>query len=59
MNAGRELYGPERLVAVWQRNFWLEIGPLTEAVKADIAAFTGGEPQRDDLTLLILRYMPD
>ena len=59
MNAAREMYGPERLVAVLQRNFWLEVGPLTEAVKADIAAFTGGEPQRDDLTLLILRYMPD
>jgi serine phosphatase RsbU (regulator of sigma subunit) len=32
---------------------------LIEAVKADISIFTGGEAQRDDLTLLILRYTPD
>lgn len=59
MNADREMYGAERLVDALRRNFSLEPGPLTEVVKADIAAFTGGAPQRDDLTLLILRYMPD
>lgn len=59
MNANREQYGAERLVAVLQRNLALEPALIAEAIKADIAAFTGGEPQRDDLTLLILRYKPD
>jgi sigma-B regulation protein RsbU (phosphoserine phosphatase) len=59
MNEEREQYGTERLVAVLQRDFWLEPADLAAAVKADIAVFTGGEPQRDDLTLLVLRYTPD
>jgi len=59
MNAKREQYGPERLVAAIQRNPQLPVGALIDAVKADIAAFTGGTPQRDDLTLLILRFTPD
>ena len=28
-------------------------------IRADVAVFTGGSPQADDLTLLILRYLPD
>jgi sigma-B regulation protein RsbU (phosphoserine phosphatase) len=59
MNREREQYGAERLVALLQRDFWLEPADLAASVKADIAVFTGGEPQRDDLTLLILRYTPD
>ena len=59
MNAKREMYGPERLVAALRLRLDLPVRELIEAVKADIAAFTGGEPQRDDLTLLILRYSPD
>jgi phosphoserine phosphatase RsbU/P len=58
MNAQREQYGPERLVAVLQRNPALPVAALIDAVKADVARFTGGTPQRDDLTLLILRYTP-
>jgi len=59
MNRAREFYGPGRLVAAIQRNFHLPVDELTAAVRADIAEFTGGEPQRDDLTLLILRFTPD
>jgi serine phosphatase RsbU (regulator of sigma subunit) len=59
MNAQREMYGAERLVETLRTRFALPVQELIEAVRADIAAFTGGAPQRDDLTLLILRYTPD
>ena len=59
MNAQREQYGVERLVAVLQANPSLPAAGLIDAVKADIAGFTGGAAQRDDLTLLMLRYKPD
>ncbi|MFN0102907.1 MAG: SpoIIE family protein phosphatase [Bryobacteraceae bacterium] len=59
MNAAREMYGTERLVAALQANVELPVAELIDAVKTDIATFTGGEAQRDDLTLLILRYSPD
>jgi sigma-B regulation protein RsbU (phosphoserine phosphatase) len=58
MNARREQYGVERLVAVLQSHPELPVADLIDAVKADVAVFTGGAAQRDDLTLLILRYMP-
>ena len=59
MNAQREQYGVERLVAVLQANPSLPAAGLIDAVKADIVGFTGGAAQRDDLTLLMLRYKPD
>jgi len=59
MNAQRDQYGVERLVEILQRNLSLPVADLIDSVKADIAVFTGGSPQRDDLTLLILRYTPD
>jgi phosphoserine phosphatase RsbU/P len=59
MNRQREFYGVERLAAVVRRNFDLAAPELTDAVRADITAFTDGAEQRDDLTLLILRYTPD
>lgn len=59
MNAKREMYGVERLVSVLHRNWGLPVKQLIAAVHADVESFTGGEPQRDDLTLLILRYSPD
>lgn len=59
MNAQREMYGVERLVAALQANREMDVADLIQEVKTGIAAFTGGEAQRDDLTLLILRYSPD
>ncbi|MBL8241038.1 MAG: SpoIIE family protein phosphatase [Bryobacterales bacterium] len=59
MNARREMYGVERLVASLRANREMDVADLIQEVKTGIAAFTGGEAQRDDLTLLILRYIPD
>jgi serine phosphatase RsbU (regulator of sigma subunit) len=58
MNWHREQYGVERLVAVLRSNFDQPVKRITEAVNADINNFTAGAPQRDDLTLLILRFCP-
>ncbi|HEU0122103.1 MAG TPA: SpoIIE family protein phosphatase [Bryobacteraceae bacterium] len=59
MNRQREFYGVSRLVNALRANFHLQPDAITRAVHADIEAFTGGEPQRDDLTLLVLRFTPD
>jgi len=59
MNAQRQHYGVGRLVAVLQRFPAMPVAELIDAVRADIADFTGDTAQRDDLTLLILRYIPD
>lgn len=59
MNAAREMFGVERLVAAIRANLTRNVTEITEAVHADITAFTGGAAQRDDLTLLILRFTPD
>ncbi|MBI2685190.1 MAG: SpoIIE family protein phosphatase [Acidobacteria bacterium] len=59
MNEDREMYGVDRLVALLRANFHLPVTELTATVRADITVFTGGAIQRDDLTLLILRFLPD
>jgi len=59
MNREREFYGVERLAAVARRHLSRPPAELLDALRADIAAFTDGEEQRDDLTLLVLRYSPD
>ena len=59
MNRHREQYGVERLVAVLLANSRASVDEITAAVQADVATFTGGTPQRDDLTLLVVRYCPE
>lgn len=53
--AGGEQYGLERLAALAIQYRASSPGELTKMIQGDIAAFTQGEPQRDDLTLLVLR----
>lgn len=59
MNAARESFGLVRLVAVLQENRTRPVSEVIDAVRAAITSFTGGSPQADDLTLLVLRYSPD
>jgi CHASE2 domain-containing sensor protein/serine phosphatase RsbU (regulator of sigma subunit) len=57
-NAAGDLYGNERLRAVLARCAKEGVGSaaLMEAVRGDVAAFTGPVEPYDDLTMLVLRW---
>ena len=49
-----ELYGEDRLEALLSRCVWLHPRQLVSAVRADVAAYTEGAEQSDDITILAL-----
>jgi serine phosphatase RsbU (regulator of sigma subunit) len=51
----REQFGMERLRESLRSHAHLSAAEMIEAVAADVSAFAGGEPQQDDLTMVILR----
>lgn len=55
-NAGNELYGTERMMAVLNDSLGLEPEQVLAKVKADVDRFVGTAPQFDDLTMLCVRY---
>jgi len=55
MNAAEEMYGDERLQALLAACPDCNVAELRHRVLADVAAFTGGAPPSDDLTLLLVQ----
>ena len=55
-NADGELFGDDRLIACIEEGRQLEAPLLIDRLFASIAEFTGGAPQSDDITALVLRY---
>lgn len=55
MNSAREEYGEERLAAVLKRVSGLEPGEIIPAIIEDLAAFTAGLPQEDDISMLVVK----
>lgn len=55
MNPAGSLYGEERLKDILDNNIKLPLSKLLPAIKSDIDVFAEGEPQFDDITMLILR----
>ena len=55
-NAGREMYGLERLEAALNRLAGETPQGILEGVKADVDAFAAGANQFDDMTMLCLEY---
>jgi serine phosphatase RsbU (regulator of sigma subunit) len=55
MDADKQEYEEERLIAALLRHAELPLDDLLEALVADLQAFTGGLPQEDDISLLIMR----
>lgn len=53
----REQFGVERVREAIKRHAHLPAGSLVEALAADAAAFAGGVPQQDDLTVVIIKRM--
>lgn len=54
MNVDGELYGEDRLKSFADANFTLHPRMLIEALRKDLAAFTDGAEQSDDITMLAL-----
>jgi sigma-B regulation protein RsbU (phosphoserine phosphatase) len=58
MSANGDEYGEERILAVVDRETSLAPADLLNAIFADVRTFTKGAPQSDDITALVLRYVP-
>jgi serine phosphatase RsbU (regulator of sigma subunit) len=56
LNAEEEAFGFERLRDVVERHTADAVEELKSAVLAEVERFTGGTPQADDITVLVVRY---
>jgi phosphoserine phosphatase len=54
-NEKQEQFGLERLRESLKRHVKLPAKTMIEAVAMDVALFAGGEPQQDDLTMVIIK----
>jgi sigma-B regulation protein RsbU (phosphoserine phosphatase) len=60
MNVAEEMYGEERLYELLKSCPSCDVERLQQTVLDDVGTFTGGAPQSDDLTLLLVqRKMTD
>lgn len=57
-DAGGKLYGNQRLSAAIQANSQLSAEGLRDAILADVRAFSAGQPQRDDITVVVAEFSP-
>ncbi|MBN1206570.1 MAG: SpoIIE family protein phosphatase [Myxococcaceae bacterium] len=53
-----KLYGTQRLSAALQANAQLSAEGLRDAILADVRAFSAGQPQRDDITVVVAEFSP-
>ncbi len=59
MNEERQLYGEERLLALFNRKEYTCLLEMHHELKEDVARFAGEEEQSDDMTYITLRYQGD
>jgi sigma-B regulation protein RsbU (phosphoserine phosphatase) len=57
-DATGRLYGNQRLAAAVQANAHLSAEQLRDALLADARAYSAGQPQRDDITVVVAEYSP-
>ncbi|MDD3642227.1 MAG: SpoIIE family protein phosphatase, partial [Candidatus Krumholzibacteria bacterium] len=55
MNTQREQYGEDRLLALLKQHGRMSPDEFIEALNEDIARFTGGYPQNDDITVVAIK----
>jgi sigma-B regulation protein RsbU (phosphoserine phosphatase) len=55
-DAAGKLYGTQRLSAAVQANAQQSAEGLREAILADVRAFSAGQPQRDDITVVVVEF---
>jgi sigma-B regulation protein RsbU (phosphoserine phosphatase) len=57
-DAAGKLYGTQRLSAAVQANAQQSAEGLRDAILADVRAFSAGQPQRDDITVVVAEFSP-
>jgi sigma-B regulation protein RsbU (phosphoserine phosphatase) len=57
-DAAGKLYGTQRLNAAVQTNSQLAAEGLRDAILADVRSFSAGQPQRDDITVVVAEFSP-
>ena len=55
MNNNRELYRDERFLAAIRRDAHMDVGEFVKSIQGDIASFTQGAPQNDDITFVAVK----
>jgi len=55
MNSQREKFGEERFLSVIRKCGHMKVDPLVDHIRDEIKAFTGGEAQSDDITLVAIK----
>ncbi len=55
MDAAGDCFGDERLGAIIEEHAGLPCEELRERILRELAAFVGGGPQQDDMTMLLLK----
>ena len=56
-NTQRDRFGSERLESLVAKNTRAGLEDIQTAIMSAVEEFTGGEPQADDITLLMVRYL--
>jgi serine phosphatase RsbU (regulator of sigma subunit) len=54
-NPAGELWGLERLERLLRTCSSMTPGEIVERIQSDVSDFASGEPQRDDVTLVVMR----
>jgi sigma-B regulation protein RsbU (phosphoserine phosphatase) len=57
MNAGHELFSNQRLLECLEQGGGATAVTIAARMDEAIAAFVGGAPQSDDVTIVVLRYL--
>ncbi|MBU8896506.1 signal protein [Corallococcus sp. H22C18031201] len=57
-DGANRLYGTQRLAAAVQAHAHLSIEALRDALLADVRAYSAGQPQRDDITVVVAEFSP-
>jgi sigma-B regulation protein RsbU (phosphoserine phosphatase) len=55
INNKEEQFGKERLISIAEKNCSLPASELVKRIQQEITEFSQGQPQFDDLTLMILK----
>ncbi len=55
-DAAGKLYGVQRLSAALQANAQLSAEGVRDAILADVRSFSAGQPQRDDITVVVAEF---
>jgi len=57
INESEEQFGPDRLTAIIERTRNLPASEIVQQIQQGVLEFSGGQPQFDDITLMVLKIV--